>query len=88
MCNHPELFERAEVISPMAFCQFGQTSSISRDISDPALGYSSRNWISQRIPRIFYEELFPAKKEQHLESIWNPYYIAKSAVSSNGILNS
>lgn len=56
VCNHPELFERAEVIAPFTFCQFGTTSSIARESNDLAFSYSTRSLIDLRVPRLLFLE--------------------------------
>lgn len=55
VCNHPDLFQRAEVITPYAFCAFAK-SPMGRE--KDALFYpdTARNPISYPLPRLFFEE--------------------------------
>ncbi|CAG8488719.1 7878_t:CDS:10 [Diversispora eburnea] len=87
VCNHPELFERADVVSPFSFCFYGSTWLISREES-LYLPYSSRNYITYEIPkRVFRFLNVPghgsragsrSKILDHLMNIWRPDYIYQS----------
>lgn len=66
VCNHPDLFERADINSPFSFTSFGKTSSlISSSIATSGgltetiseLMYSSTNPINCAIPKLIYEDL-------------------------------
>ncbi|PKS11050.1 hypothetical protein jhhlp_002811 [Lomentospora prolificans] len=50
VCNHPDLFERADTTSPFAFCQFGETASFVREGNDVTVKYSTRNVIDYPLP--------------------------------------
>ena len=54
VCNHPELFERADVVAPFSFSRFGRTLPNSREIEPVDLPNSSRNPIEFRIPELFW----------------------------------
>ncbi len=54
MCNHPELFERADVVAPFSFCEFGRTGSIAREGDFIACQYSTRSLIEFTIPELLY----------------------------------
>ena len=56
MCNHPELFERADVVAPFSFSRFGQSGPLIREGDLVSLSYSTRNPIELSIPRLLYEE--------------------------------
>jgi chromatin-remodeling ATPase INO80 len=56
VCNHPELFERADVTAPFSFAQFGRSGLLSREGDFISLPYSSRNPIAFDIPEIFYTD--------------------------------
>lgn len=56
VCNHPELFERADVASPFAFCQFGQSGPLNREGDVVQAPYSTRNPIEYSIPELFYRD--------------------------------
>ncbi|KAI8880862.1 hypothetical protein K501DRAFT_224069 [Backusella circina FSU 941] len=53
VCNHPELFERADVEAPMAFNAFGETSVLSKEVQ-LYCPYSSSSHIKYRIPKRLY----------------------------------
>ncbi|KII93253.1 hypothetical protein PLICRDRAFT_99487 [Plicaturopsis crispa FD-325 SS-3] len=55
VCNHPELFERADVVAPFSFCRFGQSGPTSRDGDIIHLEYSTRNPIEFTIPKLLYQ---------------------------------
>lgn len=57
VCNHPDLFERADISSPFCFSEFGQTAGLikSDDLTD--VMYSSANPIKFYLPRLVYEDL-------------------------------
>lgn len=52
VCNHPDLFERAETNSPLAFAYFAETASFMREGQNISVGYSVRNLIEYRLPRL------------------------------------
>ncbi|KAG5648097.1 hypothetical protein DXG03_007132 [Asterophora parasitica] len=54
VCNHPELFERADVVAPFSFSRFGRSGPISREGDFISLPYSTRNPIQYSIPELFY----------------------------------
>ncbi|TFK41034.1 SNF2 family DNA-dependent ATPase [Crucibulum laeve] len=56
VCNHPELFERADVIAPLSFSVFGRTASLIREGDFVFLPYSTRNPIEVTIPALLYRE--------------------------------
>ncbi|KAL7313167.1 putative DNA helicase ino80 [Mucor circinelloides] len=53
VCNHPELFERADVESPMSFCDFSETGSLSKE-THLYCPYSATSHIKYRIPKKLY----------------------------------
>ncbi|EKM60935.1 uncharacterized protein PHACADRAFT_247165 [Phanerochaete carnosa HHB-10118-sp] len=54
--NHPELFERADVIAPYSFSAFGKPGPLSREGDFVDLPYSARNPIEFEIPSLLYED--------------------------------
>ncbi|KAJ1912570.1 putative DNA helicase ino80 [Tieghemiomyces parasiticus] len=50
VCNHPELFERAEVEMPYAFNTFPITPSVARAGDRVAVPYVSRNFVQYQVP--------------------------------------
>ncbi|CUM54618.1 putative DNA helicase INO80 [Debaryomyces fabryi] len=57
VCNHPDLFERADVKSSFAFSRFAETSSFLRETNELEMFYSTENLIKYNIPRMVYEEI-------------------------------
>lgn len=57
VCNHPELFERADVRAPFSFAQFAGTSNLLREGDFVEVPYSTRNPIELQTPRLFYEDV-------------------------------
>ncbi|CCM00896.1 uncharacterized protein FIBRA_02942 [Fibroporia radiculosa] len=56
VCNHPELFERADVVAPFSFSEFGRSGPLNREGDLIQLAYSSRNPIEFAIPKLLYHE--------------------------------
>ena len=56
VCNHPELFERTDVVAPFSFCRYGRTPPNSREVEPVDLPNSSRNPIEFKIPELFWED--------------------------------
>lgn len=85
VCNHPDLFERADTKSAFAFNKFAETASFLREKNDVDLFYSSRNEIEYKIPRLIYDDIVLPNYENsitdrvHLTNnklnIWSPAYI-------------
>ncbi|KZT30521.1 hypothetical protein NEOLEDRAFT_1082564 [Neolentinus lepideus HHB14362 ss-1] len=91
VCNHPELFERADVIAPFSFSAFGQSGPLNREGDLLFLPYSSRSPIEYAIPGLFYRDggLLDVVQEDssdaarsgclsHLMNIWTTDWIHKS----------
>jgi chromatin-remodeling ATPase INO80 len=96
VCNHPDLFERADVRSPLAFSSFGSTANIAREGAQLSLAYTSRNRIEYDVPKLLYrdggilavpgENSIAGTRElylDHLMNIWQPDYIESSAKTKN-----
>jgi DNA helicase INO80 len=56
VCNHPELFERADVTAPLAFASFNRTANIVRDPDVLEVPYATQSVIEYRIPKTLYRE--------------------------------
>ncbi|KAF8973906.1 SNF2 family DNA-dependent ATPase [Flammula alnicola] len=56
VCNHPELFERADVVAPFSFCKFGRSGPIMREGDFLILPYSTRSPIEYSIPLLLYQD--------------------------------
>ncbi|GBB85527.1 hypothetical protein RclHR1_12010008 [Rhizophagus clarus] len=91
VCNHPELFERADVVAPFSFCRYSLTWMISREGDNLYLPYSTKNLIKYEIPKTVYrhggilnipnhhsDAGLRTKIFDHLMNIWQPDYINES----------
>jgi chromatin-remodeling ATPase INO80 len=54
VCNHPYLFERADVRSPLSFASFGATANIPEEGPQLSLAYTTRNHIVYDVPKLVY----------------------------------
>jgi len=52
VCNHPDLFERADTWSPFSFASFAETPSFLREGQNVRVGYTTRNFIEYSLPRL------------------------------------
>ncbi|GMM34466.1 chromatin-remodeling ATPase [Saccharomycopsis crataegensis] len=87
VCNHPDLFERADTKSSFNFGSFADTVSFSKESNESILDvrYSNRNVISATLPTLIYNELIRPNEENsvgmrnkvvnHLLNIWNEDYL-------------
>jgi DNA helicase INO80 len=96
VCNHPDLFERAETTSPMSFGYFAETASFMREGPNINVGYSTRNMIQYELPRLIWREDgrlnmpgrnndkagFRSKYLGNLLSVWKPENIRESMKES------
>lgn len=54
VCNHPDLFERAEIHSPLFLGSFADTASFLREGPIVEVPYSTRNLLSYQMPKLVY----------------------------------
>lgn len=57
VCNHPDLFERADVKSSFVFSTFSDTVSFVRESNDLELRYSTKNHIDFNLPKLVFDEM-------------------------------
>ncbi|QDS70244.1 Putative DNA helicase ino80 [Venturia effusa] len=93
VCNHPDLFERAETRSPFSFSNFAETASFMREGLNVNVAYSSRNLIQYNLPRLVYKDGgkldVPGTNNQkagwrgrylnHMMNIWQQDHILQSS---------
>ncbi|OCL13572.1 helicase SWR1 [Glonium stellatum] len=93
VCNHPDLFERAETSSPLSFAYFAETASFLREGQNVNVSYSVRNLIEYPLPRLICREGgrldlpgpdnekvgFRGRYLHHLMNVWSPYNIKESS---------
>ena len=92
VCNHPDLFERAETTSPLSLAHFAETASFLREGQKVNVVYSTRNLIEYDLPRLLCSPEARIDKAGHgndkagfknkylgeLMNIWTPEYIQKN----------
>ncbi|KIK71158.1 hypothetical protein GYMLUDRAFT_317892 [Collybiopsis luxurians FD-317 M1] len=91
VCNHPELFERADVVAPFSFAHFGESGALNREGDFILFPYSTRNPIEFRVPELLYKDggLVNVPREDstspshssclnNLMNIWRTGYIHES----------
>lgn len=91
VCNHPELFERADVTAPLAFASYNDTANLIRDPEVLEVPYAVSSVIEYRVPKLLYREGgmvtvvnaesragFDSLYLQRLMNIWTPDYIQQS----------
>ncbi|ESZ93284.1 putative DNA helicase INO80 [Sclerotinia borealis F-4128] len=97
VCNHPDLFERAETTSPFSFSYFAEAGSFLREGPNVIVAYSARNTIEYSLPRLIWREGgrldlpgqdndgagVKARSLESLFNIWKPENILGSA-NENG----
>lgn len=57
VCNHPDLFERADVSSPFGFVDFGKLATMAREGDTADVMYSTKNPVTYQMPRLIYEDI-------------------------------
>ena len=96
VCNHPDLFERAETTSPFSLAHFAETASFLREGHNINVGYSTRNLIEYDLPRLLCSPEaridmagpgnekagFNGKYLSQLLNIWTPENIQKNSSST------
>ncbi|KAK5166225.1 putative DNA helicase ino80 [Saxophila tyrrhenica] len=55
VCNHPDLFERAEITSPLAMSAYAETASFMREGSFVQMAYSVRGQVEYWLPKMLAE---------------------------------
>lgn len=56
VCNHPELFERADVEAPLAFARFAQSGSLAREGDFLQCPDSTQSLIQYEVPRLLVRD--------------------------------
>ncbi|KAG7835135.1 hypothetical protein KL943_002450 [Ogataea angusta] len=89
VCNHPDLFERADTKSSFSMSRFAETTSLTSEINENLLelNYTTRNQIEYKLPKLLLEDLLSPQYEKSLAdkanvleklSIWNPENLHES----------
>jgi DNA helicase INO80 len=91
VCNHPDLFERADTKSPYSFAYFAETASFLREGNSVNVAYSVRNLIEYKVPRLVYRDSgridlpgpqnsnagFRSKVLHHMMNVFSPENVAE-----------
>lgn len=92
VCNHPDLFERAETTSPLSLVHYAETASFLREGHSVNVRYSTRNTIEYDLPRLLCSPEaclgvagpgndkagISTKYLSHLMNVWSPENIKNS----------
>ncbi|MCJ1378780.1 putative DNA helicase ino80 [Xylographa soralifera] len=95
VCNHPDLFERADTTSPLSMAHFAETASFMREGHNVNVAYSTRNLIEYDLPRLLCSEEarldiagprnqkagFQSKYLKQLMNIWTPENIQQRSTN-------
>ena len=98
VCNHPDLFERAETTSPFSLSYFAETASFLREGQFVNIGYSIRSLVEYDLPRLLCSPSgrldlagpenpragFETEWLYHLMNIWNPQHMHASSRDAGG----
>ncbi|KAK5097717.1 putative DNA helicase ino80 [Exophiala xenobiotica] len=93
VCNHPDLFERADTVSPFAMSSFAETASFMREGSFVQVGYSIRNPVEYHLPSMLCNDVgrldipgpnnqragFLRRATQHMFNIFDVDYVQESS---------
>lgn len=96
VCNHPDLFERADTTSPLSMAYYAECASFVREGYNVNLVYSSRNLIEYDLPRLLDTPEarldvagpgndragFKDKYLYHLMNIWTPENIQQHSLGN------
>ncbi|KAK3359468.1 INO80-like protein [Lasiosphaeria hispida] len=97
VCNHPDLFERADTTSPFSAGYFAETASFIREGVNVAVGYSSRSLIEYELPKLVWRDGgrlhkpgadnptagFRNKYLNHMLNIWTPHNVRDSSAGTD-----
>ncbi|RKP23926.1 P-loop containing nucleoside triphosphate hydrolase protein [Syncephalis pseudoplumigaleata] len=94
VCNHPELFERAEASFPFSSSYFGMAASLTREGDTLEYSYSTRGMARFHLPRLLYRDegytghgrpsTIETKYLDRLMNIWRDDYVHQSSWEANG----
>jgi chromatin-remodeling ATPase INO80 len=92
VCNHPDLFERADTASPLSFSYWAETASFVREGQNVNVAYSVRNMIEYQLPRLVYRDGrldipgpdnqragWRGKALDHMMNVFSPDHITESS---------
>lgn len=82
MCNHPELFERADVTAPFSFSDFNQSYGLNREGNSLAVQYSSNSYLDVRLPKLLHLDPVGSRLKDtdhvgQLMNVWSKRHIAR-----------
>jgi DNA helicase INO80 len=56
VCNHPELFERADVSAPFSFCHFNLSFNLIREGDALTVPYATSSALRYNLPKTVFRE--------------------------------
>lgn len=97
VCNHPDLFERADTSSPFSVGYFAETASFVREGNNVPVAYSTRSLIKYDLPTLVWRDggrLYKAGSDNpkagfrnkylnHMMNIWTPDNVRESMSGSD-----
>ncbi|CAN8095237.1 unnamed protein product [Discula destructiva] len=97
VCNHPDLFERADTSSPFSVGYFAETASFVREGINVPVAYSTRSLIEFELPKLVWRDGgrlckagsdnqkagFRNKYLNHMMNIWTPDNVRESMSGSD-----
>ncbi|KAF2226673.1 SNF2 family DNA-dependent ATPase domain-containing protein [Elsinoe ampelina] len=98
VCNHPDLFERADITSPMSMSTWAETASFMREGFQINVAYSVKNTVEYWVPKKLIsgggrldlpgpdnlQAGWRKKHVNHLMSIYDPEHIRSSSEGQGG----
>ncbi|CDK25241.1 unnamed protein product [Kuraishia capsulata CBS 1993] len=99
VCNHPDLFERADTRSAFNFGKFAETSSFLREAATNngvlEFTYNTTNEIQYSIPKLIFDEILSVNYNNEIKdlefvtnsklNVWSNAYIQESSQQKDGI---
>lgn len=96
VCNHPDLFERADTTSPFSMVNYAETASFLREGNNVNVSYSTTNAIQYDLPRLICSSAgildmpgpanaragFRSKYLEEILNIWTPENVRESSASN------
>ena len=81
VCNHPELFERADVESPFSFANYNQSHGLNKEGKELFVRYSTHSHLDTAMPRAVWQDISDDKSRDtthvnRLKNIWSTQSIA------------
>lgn len=89
VCNHPELFERADVKAPLSFSCFNGAINLIKEAELLQVPYSTTSWMEIRAPKLLEQSGLASgskKETSHLHQLCNIWSVDNLARSCESVL--